>query len=267
MILEIISDHGIADLAVGIYTNAIGTLLTNTVTGVETLGGTQYVNTGWSMVGNDPALGTTNYMEMAHTNDAVLTWLWDTNYWLSLSATNGSITNATAGWKPAGDVYELHAVADVAVSVYDPALDAWEHVLAPSWEPKGVFVASGMTNRQWLAVLTYEAGEDIWDLEHGRWFGRLVLPASEDSGFLAAVPAVIGLPIEGLMLPKASGSLLLLVYDLAENAYIESIPGLRGGTLYEWTVPQWNRWYRVDTVREQDGKVIKSQWFGHMRTH
>ena len=112
VVLEIISEHGVADPPVGFYTNAVDTLLTNTVTDVETLGGTQYVNTGWSMIGNDPALGSTNYMAMAHTNDAVLTWQWSTNYWLSLSATNGSITNATEGWKPAGEVYELHAVAD-----------------------------------------------------------------------------------------------------------------------------------------------------------
>ncbi len=113
VILEIISEHGIADPMVGIYTNEVGTLLTNTVTDVEMNGTTQYVNTGWSMVGNDPALGSTNDMEMVHENDAVLTWQWSTNYWLSLSATNGIITNATEGWKPASEAYELGQVTDL----------------------------------------------------------------------------------------------------------------------------------------------------------
>ncbi|HAS81970.1 MAG TPA: hypothetical protein DCS43_04680, partial [Verrucomicrobia bacterium] len=112
VLLEIISEHGIGDLPVGIYTNLSGTVLTNAVTGSETIGGTQYVNTGWVMTGNDPLLGTTNLMTMTHTNDAVLAWQWGTNYLLSLTATNGAITNAVAGWKPSGDVYDLFAVPD-----------------------------------------------------------------------------------------------------------------------------------------------------------
>ncbi len=121
LFLEIISEHGIGDWPVGIYTNASGTILTNTVTGMETLGGTQYVNTGWVMTGNDPLLGTTNTMTMTHTNDAVLAWQWSTNYLLSLSAPNGAITNATPGWKPAGDVYDLYPVPDPGF-----AFDHWE---------------------------------------------------------------------------------------------------------------------------------------------
>jgi len=657
VVLEIISEHGIADLEVGLYTNVIGTLLTNTVTDAETLGGTQYVNTGWSMIGNDPAMGTSNTMAMAHTNDAVLTWQWSTNYLLSLSAPNGAITNATAGWQPAGDDIDLFAVPDpgyafdhwevngigqgsgaplnvamdgernvlavftpsmlgvaswnvtwrfdprqgfyigtltiinpssssasvdvpfwfkvqstqwfwlrfpdgvdaisgmhyidlsveirsllagigngnqvldpgesvsvggielmgrrtpddlavdlqyelvpydsdgtidsnvyrfwspvsqghfytiseaerdyimttwpetwtyesvawrahansaqgsspvyrfwspvfsqhfftiseaerdhimtmwpeiwtyegvawhayqsggaglspvyrfwspvnnghfytispverdqviatwpdvwtyegvayyaypaltrsvtlsmtrneadeplaaipadtsdpgldawqakamatlvkpvseaeagssgadalvdleldgvyfplfftntyVAASVYDPELAAWEHTLAPSWEPDGVFVAGGVTNRHWLVVLTHDAETGIWDITHGSWFGRLPLPAPEDPDVVpAAVPVDMGLPVERFALPAASGALRLLVYDLAEDAYIETISILAGSKQYKWTVPQWNRWYRVDIVREQDGDVIESQWVGHMRTH
>jgi len=156
----------------------------------------------------------------------------------------------------------------VAASVYDPELAAWVHVLAPSWEPDGVFVAAGGTNRHWLVVLTYEAETGIWDIEHGSWFGRLLQPATEDPGVVpAADPVDMGLPVELFVLPEASGELLLLVYDQAEDAYIETIPMLPGGKQYEWTVPQWNRWYRVDTVRKQDGEVIGSQWVGHMQTH
>jgi hypothetical protein len=65
------------------------------------------------MIGNAPASGNTNRMTMVQTNNAVLTWLWATNYYLSLTALHGSITNATAGWKPAGSLSTLIPVADV----------------------------------------------------------------------------------------------------------------------------------------------------------
>jgi uncharacterized repeat protein (TIGR02543 family) len=111
VVLEIVSAHGIADWPVGVYTNAYGTPLTNTVTGVETIGGTQYVNVGWAMVGNDPVACATNYMDMVHTNDAVLTWLWNTNYLLNASATlGGTVTGSTNGFYAAGSNVTVTAV-------------------------------------------------------------------------------------------------------------------------------------------------------------
>lgn len=119
--LEIVSEHGTGLPPVGIYTNAYGVTLTNMMTDVETLGGTQYVNTGWSMIGNEPLAGITNAMLMVHTNDAVLTWNWSTNYYLSLTAVNGSITNEPAGWKPANWIYDLYPAADFGYT-----FDYWE---------------------------------------------------------------------------------------------------------------------------------------------
>lgn len=120
--LEIISEHGIGNPTTGLYFHVSGTLLTNSITAAETLlGGTQYVNTGWSMTNNSPLSGMTNSMKMVHTNDAVLTWLWTTNYFLTLTAVNGMITNAVAGWKPAQSSYMLYPEAD-----FGYAFDHWE---------------------------------------------------------------------------------------------------------------------------------------------
>lgn len=66
------------------------------------------MNVGWSMIGNGPESGITNGMSMIQTNSVVLTWQWSTNYYLSLTALHGSITNDTPGWKPAGRAYELY---------------------------------------------------------------------------------------------------------------------------------------------------------------
>jgi hypothetical protein len=119
--LTIVSAHGTGLPPVGTYTNGYGATLTNRVTGVETIGGTRYVAAGWNMTGNDPVSGGTTNMIMVQTNNAVLTWQWNTEYYLSLTAVNGSIINGTAGWKPADETHGLSPVADVGY-----VFDHWE---------------------------------------------------------------------------------------------------------------------------------------------
>ena len=105
--LTIISAHGVGLPPAGVYTNMYGTSLTNRITGMETIGGTQYVSSGWTLVGNvdtngQVAGGTTNNF-MIQTNTATLTWQWNTNFFLNASAdTNGSLTGSTNGWYLAG---------------------------------------------------------------------------------------------------------------------------------------------------------------------
>jgi len=120
--LEILSEHGIGNPTTGLYSNVSGSLLTNSISATETLlGGTQYVNIGWNMISNSPLFGITNSMEMVHTNNAVLTWLWSTNYFLTLTAVNGVITNAVEGWKTSESSEILYPEADVGF-----AFDHWE---------------------------------------------------------------------------------------------------------------------------------------------
>jgi hypothetical protein len=102
--LQVVSAYGTPAPAAGIYTNVAGAALTNQVDAADTRGTTRYVCTGWSMTGNDPQSGITNAMTMTHTNAAVLTWLWKTQYDLTVSAaTNGAVA-ATNGWWDAGTI-------------------------------------------------------------------------------------------------------------------------------------------------------------------
>ena len=97
-ILEIISARGLADPSAGVHTNAYGLVLTVSVSSPDTQGSTQYVCTGWAMTGNAPANGPTNVMTMTLTNNAMLTWQWQTQYRLMvLTNGNGSVTQAD-GW-------------------------------------------------------------------------------------------------------------------------------------------------------------------------
>ena len=165
VLLTVISEHGTGSpLQAGlppageVYTNLYGTILINTISAQVTLGGTQYVNTGWSMTGNRPYAGTTNVMSMTQTNDAVLTWQWSTNYLLSLSAVNGTITNATVGWKPAGNDYDLYPVPDLGY--------AFDH-----WEVNGIGQGSGTPlnvtmdqEQDVMAVFTALPGNVSWNV-------------------------------------------------------------------------------------------------------
>ncbi|MEI7899942.1 MAG: hypothetical protein WCK89_06790 [bacterium] len=108
--------------AVGTYTNTSGATLTNSVatpiiSGIQT----QYVCTGWTLTGNFPASGTTNWMTLTHTNNAVLAWNWKTQYILSVTAgANGNVSasnsfgnvSSSNVWCDAGTTGTVKATTD-----------------------------------------------------------------------------------------------------------------------------------------------------------
>lgn len=112
--LIIASDHGTATPAVGAHSNLTGgTMITNSMSAPAPAGGTQLVCTGWAMAGNAPLSGSTTSFVMTITNDAFLTWLWTTNYWLDTAAgPNGAVDVADA-WQPRGVTTQITAHADL----------------------------------------------------------------------------------------------------------------------------------------------------------
>jgi hypothetical protein len=111
LVLRIVSKHGSGQPPVGTYTHNYGTKLTNRMSRVQTLGGTQYVCTGWTMTGNQPASGVTTNVVMTQTNNAVLTWRWRTNYLLNASAgAGGTVTGSVNRFYAAGSRVAVTAV-------------------------------------------------------------------------------------------------------------------------------------------------------------
>ena len=104
--------HGDAEPLPGAYTNVHGTVFTNSVAPPAPAGGTQYVCLGWILAGHDPADGATTNFEMTVTNDAALTWLWATNYWLDTEAGAHGSVNVADAWQPAGVSTQITATAD-----------------------------------------------------------------------------------------------------------------------------------------------------------
>ena len=111
--ITIRSDHGTADPAPGTHTFLKGAALVNTVNSPDTQGTTQYVCTGWSMVGNEPVSGAGLSCVMTATNDATLVWLWRTNCWLATSAGAHGSVSVGSGWQALGVTTQLTATADL----------------------------------------------------------------------------------------------------------------------------------------------------------
>jgi probable HAF family extracellular repeat protein len=100
-VLTVVTAHGDADPPAGIYTNLLATVLTNSVSVPEPVGGTQFVCTGWALTGHEPAAGTVTNFTMVVTNNATLAWRWTTNYWLETSAAPHGSVAPDSSWQPA----------------------------------------------------------------------------------------------------------------------------------------------------------------------
>lgn len=109
--LTVASAHGSPVPSVGTHAYAENAGLSNSVPSPVTGGGIRYRCTGWTLAGHQPAAGTTNWMTMTLTNDADLTWLWDTNYSVSATADPGGSVSPGDSWHVPGATVDLTATA------------------------------------------------------------------------------------------------------------------------------------------------------------
>jgi hypothetical protein len=188
----------------------------------------------------------------------------DSGSTLAYTVSSVTVTNEV------GTYYPL-SFADryVTAMVYDHPGNVWRHVLPSTYSPDGIRLPEmPLGQRSWLAVMTGETGEGEWDLAHGSWFGRLVVKPEEAVARIADdVLTGVELPVETLEVPGVGVTVAVLVFCLHEEQYIHSETGLSSGAKYAFTVPAWNRWYRIDFVDESNGDILSSQWIGHERTH
>lgn len=101
--------HG-APTPYGYGTNLVplGESLTETIVSpADETNGVRYVCAGWTGTGSVSPSGNTNAVAFTITTNSTLTWLWQRQYYLRLSATNGAIAGTTAGWKSEGFIYDL----------------------------------------------------------------------------------------------------------------------------------------------------------------
>lgn len=109
--LEVVSAFGSPIPTVGTNTYATGTSLECSVADV-TFGLTRYTCAGWTLSGNDPSTGTNSSFNLTLTNNAMLTWNWNTNYWLDVSVSGSGTVSRAAGYYAAGSVQDLVATPE-----------------------------------------------------------------------------------------------------------------------------------------------------------
>lgn len=83
-------------------------------------GATQYVCVGASVVGNAFTQNSATNVSLTLTNNATLTWLWQTNYWLATAAEAHGAVSVGSGWQAANASTQLTACAELYYH-----LDAW----------------------------------------------------------------------------------------------------------------------------------------------
>ncbi len=82
--------------------------------------GSRRLSRGWAGSGCVPPSGTNNRVSVYLDRRSELTWLWASEYLLGLTATNGVIGGASAGWQQEGWVFDL-----VATNDYGYVFDRW----------------------------------------------------------------------------------------------------------------------------------------------
>ena len=92
----------------GVYSCMLGSNLSASVVSPISMGTTQFVCTGATLVGNDVASSAITNVTLTLTNDATLTWNWQTHYLLTI-VTNGAGVVSGGGWQNAGSNVTLTA--------------------------------------------------------------------------------------------------------------------------------------------------------------
>ena len=110
--VTVVSAHGETVPPLGDHLHVQDTVITNAVISPYVQGTTRYVVSGWTLTGHQPASGSGAQVVFAVTNNAVLTWDWDTQYWLETqSGPNGAVDIASS-WQDAGSIVEITAQPD-----------------------------------------------------------------------------------------------------------------------------------------------------------
>ncbi len=109
--LSVVSEYGSPSPAVGVHEYIYGTIVTCSVSSV-TSGLTNYSPTGWALIGQDPASGTASTFELTSETNAVLTWNWQTNYWLDVSTSGNGSVDVPDGFYAKGSEQILTATPD-----------------------------------------------------------------------------------------------------------------------------------------------------------
>jgi len=172
---------------------------------------------------------------------------------------------------PAEVTFALAYGADkeVTAALYDPVTNGFQAILATRLSPREIELPRLLPDRRyWICILARDTGVQDWTLDYGGWLGRLAERPETDVPVLTGKKAdMLGLPIEHIVLPHSDEAINIRIYDGHDNRLIETISELQDGTIYDFNVPAWNQWFRVEVETATSKTVLQAFWIGHLRTH
>jgi hypothetical protein len=160
---------------------AYGTELTCAITNSPVSGqGTQYVGTGWILAGVSDTHGSSSgegtNMTLLLTNNTILTWQWQTNFWLAASNSGPGWVAATNGWLPYG--FHTNAVA-VPSNYYHFVL--WTGTVNSASNPLPLTMDQAHNLAALFAENVATQGTPEWWLAHYGWTSDFNAAATNDA--------------------------------------------------------------------------------------
>ncbi|MDD4870921.1 MAG: IPT/TIG domain-containing protein, partial [Kiritimatiellae bacterium] len=184
-VLTVVSSYGVPNPGVGVHTNDVNAILTNSVSNIINDGTTQYVCYGWIMIGNVPDSGVTNSFVMTHTNNATLTWLWNTNYWINLqSKPSGHVITPPNGWYPKDTLLSCQAFTTNYC-----IFDCWTNDIVSTNNPLNLTVTGpAQLDALYIEEMTTNSPTPKWWLDQYGWatnFESAVMSDTDNDGLQA----------------------------------------------------------------------------------
>jgi hypothetical protein len=175
--LTVVSGH--AGAYPGTETAMSGTALSQYVTNSPVSGGVgiKYLCIGGMVFGNDYVLVSPTNVTLTLTNNATLSWQWDTNYWLETEAGEHGSVSISNSWRQSGATVDIDATADVyyhfmewtgdvtAINQYDNPLSIQMDAprTATAWFAENM--STNKTPEWWLALYGWTNDFDAVSLD------------------------------------------------------------------------------------------------------
>ncbi len=165
-----------------------------------------------------------------------------------------------------GTTFPLHyCTAPLVVTLHND-LTGEERLLLDGVAAAGVTVSDiNPEQNYWLEVALSDQADCASVALHRSSFVRQVAqPDALDVDLLTATTTAgtgVGAPVERIIVPSVVGSLTVEFYS-ATLGVIETLEDVSGGEVLEFTLPEWNCWYRIAAWQE-DGTPVLSLWLRH----
>jgi hypothetical protein len=81
--------------------------------------------------------------------------------------------------------------------------------------------------------------------------------------FASAFAGQVGKPLERLALPEVQGLHKVCIWDQTAGAWLQGHTTYDHSGVYDFQLPEWNRWYWIGLWDDTKGEYVYEKWIGH----